>query len=94
VSLSVRPGAALARCRWGPARHLATGDLPASDRAVLVDVLERARAERAAQALPEHIGPGPTLAKVAAILAKSEPAAIVSPAGSHVGGSLDDHDAA
>jgi len=70
-------GLAGARKRWGPARHLAVGDLPAPDRAVLAAVTERARAERRAQGLPPTVT-GPTLRAVAAILSQTENAAPVS----------------
>jgi len=76
-----------ARRRWGPARHLAVGDLPAPDRAVLAAVADRARAERQAQGLPETIT-GPSLAAVAILLAasqKAEPAECQIAAGSAEG---------
>lgn len=58
------------RARWGPPRHLSTGDLPAPERQVIGDLLIRVRVERARQGLPPTISDRAAVAAIAAVLVK------------------------
>ncbi len=61
-----------ARRRWGPPRHLTTGDLPAPERAAVADLLTRVRVERARQGLPATISDRGVLAAIAAVLSEKK----------------------
>jgi hypothetical protein len=69
-----------ARRRWGPPRHLPTGDLPAPERAAVADLIVRVRLERARQGLPPTVSDRKTVAAIAAVLTKSE-APVIEPSG-------------
>lgn len=67
-----------ARRRWGPARHLTTGDLPAAERAAVADLLTRVRVERARQGLPPTVSDRLAVAAIAAVLRTKETAPSIS----------------
>ena len=84
-------GLAGARRRWGPPRHLPTGDLPAPERAAVADLLTRVRVERARQGLPATISDRGVLTAIAAVLSekKTAPAVSETSAGAVKGGRRD-----
>jgi hypothetical protein len=70
-----------ARRRWGPPRHMATGDLPAPERDAIVGLVARVRAERTRQGLPPSVSDAATIAAIAAVLSRRKAAPVPETSG-------------